>query len=135
MQGMKQLKVFFDEDCPFCLKVAERLSKEQWYFPVEMLPMRAAVKTAGFRHLAPHVTAGRFVCEDAEGNIYLDTNARLMVLYASRRYRSLSFRLAAPGLRNLVGVLFEYISNRRDVLSSFFAAPETARLRKLLLER
>lgn len=112
------LQVFFDEDCPLCLRLAERLLKEDTYFEVQFLPMRASASLDAYRVIEPYVAAGRFVALDDRGNLYLDTNARIMVLFATRRYRALSYTLSVPGVQGLAEAFFEGISKNRFLLSA-----------------
>lgn len=131
----KRLRVFFDEDCPLCLRVADSFSKEECYVPMEMLPMRASITKEEFRHLAPYIESGRFVAQDDGGAIYFDTKARLMMLYATKRFRSLSFECSAPGVSGLVDFIFENISKRRGSIAGAFDKSETESLRNAFCKK
>lgn len=128
----KSLKVFFDESCAFCLRIVEVFQGEECYAPMRFLPMRESSKLPEYHRIAPHVASGRFVAMDEEGRIYLDTNARLMLLYMTKRYRGLSFDLSAPGIHQLVDAAFEQISRHRKVISHLLAEGQSAAIRERL---
>ena len=113
----KSLRVFYDEHCPFCLKFVEALSREPTYSPISFLPMNESAQLKEFQQIAPHISSGRFVVLDDQNQLYLDTKARLMILYMTKRYRLLSLSLSAPGIHSLVGVVFSAIANNRQILS------------------
>lgn len=128
----ERLTVFYDEECGLCLRIAEIFRKERTHFPVDLRPMRLSAQLPEFKRIEPWVEAGRFVALDDRGNVYFDTNARLMLLYATKRYRRLAARLALPGVRFLVDRIFEQISRHRRGLSRIFTKRETERLRHSL---
>ena len=113
----KMLTVFFDSDCMFCIRCAAWLEREPCFFPVRLVPMRSPAVKEMFPSVAEEIEKGTFVVVDDRGGIYFDSAARLMCLYATRRYRALSSRLSGPALRPLVDRFFEALGQNRYRLS------------------
>ncbi len=128
----KSLKVFFDENCAFCLRIVDVFQSEECYAPMRFLPMGESSKLSEYHRIAKHVASGRFVAMDEEGRVYLDTNARLMMLYMTKRYRGLSFDLSAPGIHRLVDTAFEQISRHRKIISHLLTEGQSAAIREKL---
>ena len=133
-QAPKSIIVLFDESCAFCLRVIAWLHQEETWIPIETLPMREAVLTEKFRQLAPLVESGRFLVLTCDGKVYLDTKARVMILYALKKYRDLSLALSSPGLYSLVDFVFQNISRGRHLLTSLMDSRITHQLRRELCE-
>lgn len=121
MHAIKKITVLYDERCTFCVGVARRLRAEPAFVTLEVLPMRYAVKEGPYSTLAPLIESGKFVVIANEKEVYLDTKARLMVLWALKKYREYSHILASPLLFWAVDLAFECISANRHFLSAFIA--------------
>jgi|688.fasta_scaffold328469_2 predicted DCC family thiol-disulfide oxidoreductase YuxK len=121
MNPIKKITVLYDERCSFCIGVARRLRTEPTFVKLEVLPMRYTVKEGQYTQVAPLIESGKFVVIANEKEVYLDTKARLMVLWALKRYREFSHILASPLLFWAVDLAFECISANRHFLSAFVA--------------
>jgi predicted DCC family thiol-disulfide oxidoreductase YuxK len=134
MYTLTKLTVLFDEACPFCLRVVAGLKRQDSYFALEFLPMRQATSSGNFRQFAGLVKAGRFVAIADNGAVYLDTKARLMIIYALKKYRAYAFTLAGPELYRLVDLAFEGISRGRGLLAPLYDRKASAQLQELLCQ-
>jgi predicted DCC family thiol-disulfide oxidoreductase YuxK len=130
MQPIKKITVLYDERCTFCVGVARRLRAEPAFVTLEVLPMRYAVKEGKYTQVAPLIESGKFVVIANDREVYLDTKARLMVLWALKRYREYSHICASPLLFWAVDLAFECISANRQFLSALLAYQKGENQRK-----
>ena len=119
MTRIAKLTILYDEECALCVSVAHALRNEPAFVPLSLRPMRAAVFRGDLAELAPLVEQGRFIVVADTGEIYLDTKARLMILWALKRYRGFCYTLASPSLFWAVDLAFECISRNRHFVSRF----------------
>ena len=113
----EKLTVFFDAQCGMCVRAASWLEREPCYFPVELLPMQSREARDRYPEIAAELDNGTFVVLDDRGGVYLESSARLMLLYATRRYRPLSLKLSHPALRPLVDRFLNAVGQNRYRIS------------------
>jgi len=122
---MNELTILYDANCEFCRRVAAWLGREPAYLRLRFVAQQSEQAERLFPGVLDPRAPVELVVVSDEGGVYRDTNAYLMCLYALRRYRSWSFRLASPALKPLARNAFEMLSRHRAGLA--FLAPATWR--------
>jgi predicted DCC family thiol-disulfide oxidoreductase YuxK len=130
---VRGLAVFFDQDCHLCRTCRSWLEAQPKYFPVEFV----AYQSRRARKICPRLgelSPDREIVVMADnGQIYQGGSAWIMCLYALRRYRELSFRLAHPMLLPLAKKMCHVISGNRMVLSRLFASRDREEIARELI--
>ncbi len=112
-----RLTVFYDGHCLFCRRVASWLQSVELRIPLDFLDLCATETEKRFPELCGGFAAGRFIVLADDGRLYFDTKGRLMVLYATVKYRELSYRLAAPLFFPTVDTVLSGIAAQRTRIS------------------
>lgn len=127
------LAVFFDQDCKLCRSCRRWLQAQDKYFPVEFL----AYQSRRAREICPQLAElnpdKEIVVMADNGQIYQGGSAWIMCLYALRRYRELSFKLAHPMLLPLAKKMCHIVSNHRRALSKFFPGASREQIARELI--
>jgi predicted DCC family thiol-disulfide oxidoreductase YuxK len=117
--GVKALAVFYDQDCNLCRACRRWLLAQDKYFHVEFV----AYQSPRAREICPQLAElnpeKEIVVMADNGQVYQGGSAWVMCLYALRRYRELSFKLAHPMLLPLAKKMCHVVSNNRLKLSKF----------------
>jgi predicted DCC family thiol-disulfide oxidoreductase YuxK len=111
---MDQLIVLYDQDCGLCCRVRRMLEAEPQYVPIEFLASVCEEARSRYPTLAGQ---GELVAIDDAGGVYEGTDAYLITMYCSERFRPLSLRLGSPLLKPLARQAFAALGHSRRVLS------------------
>lgn len=122
---MKKLFVLYDASCRLCIRCARWLAREPAYLPIEVLPSGSHKAATLFPALRSSPTPEDLVVVADSGEVYRGYSAWLMCLYALRRYRTWSFRLARPGWSFIARRAVEFLSVNRDTLGGYSGIPVT----------
>ena len=114
------ITVFYDNQCVFCVRCMQWMKKQKSLIPVDFYPMHDQRTQHKYIHLKKHFARDQFVVEDSNGGVYVDTDARIMCLYALARYRDLSYKIAEPNARKMADKFFDIISKNRMIISRLF---------------
>jgi predicted DCC family thiol-disulfide oxidoreductase YuxK len=107
MPAPLRLCVWFDADCRLCARIARWLERQPKFVPLDCVPAQAAAG-AGCP-LTAATLLERLTVTASDGAVYRGTNAWLVCLWALRRYRAWSLRLAHGPLRPVAEHLFATI--------------------------
>jgi predicted DCC family thiol-disulfide oxidoreductase YuxK len=128
------IAVFYDQDCSLCRACRGWLQAQDKYFPVEFMPYQSRRA----RELCPQLEGlnpdREIVVMADNGQIYQGGSAWIMCLYALRRYRELSFKLAHPMLLPLAKKMCHVVSGHRMRLSKFFPGASREQIARELIE-
>ncbi|MEM6258044.1 MAG: DCC1-like thiol-disulfide oxidoreductase family protein [Planctomycetota bacterium] len=122
MQAVQHLTVLYDPTCGFCVRCRQWLEKQPKFIEMRFIPQGSSGQQRKFPDLNYATDKkGRpeelIVIDDA-GKVYRDDKAWVMCFYALREYRSLSMRLARPGMAGLARRAYAMISHNRRALSA-----------------
>lgn len=115
---MRYLTVLYDRDCHICRRARVWLDSQPKYVPLRYVAAQSDEARAMFPTLADTLL-DKFTVVSDEGAVYREEAAWLMCLYALKRYRHWSRKLAAPGRRYLVKLMVQRISRNRLSLSKW----------------
>lgn len=131
---VRAIAVFFDQDCSLCRACRRWLQAQDKYFPIEFM----AYQSRRAREICPQLDElnpeKEIVVMADNGQIYQGGSAWIMCLYALRRYRELSFKLAHPMLLPLAKKLCHIVSERRLSLSKLFSCASREEIARELIE-
>jgi len=131
---IRGLAVFFDQDCNLCRACRRWLLAQDKFLPVEFMPYQSSRA----RRICPQLLSlnpdKEIVVMADNGQIYQGGSAWIMCLYALKKYRELSFKLAHPMLLPLAKKMCHVISERRMVLSRLFTAKSREEIARELIE-
>ena len=116
---IKSLTILYDDRCGFCVRLARWLSEQETFFPLEFIGLHTAKALERFPAISSWIKEVKFIVVNDKGEVYKGTKARIMCLYATKHYRSLSMQLAQPHLFPLANAIAEFGSSRRMQLASF----------------
>lgn len=102
------LTVWFDGDCPLCTRIAAWLGRQPQFVPLRCVAAQRA--PAQGCPLDARALLEKLTVIANDGAVYRGTNAWLTVLWALRRYRAWSLRLAQPRWRPLAERAFATIT-------------------------
>lgn len=115
--ALRGISVLYDERCELCRRVARWLVAQPAYVRIDVWPMNDPATRARFPAVVERVAAGEFVVVDDRGGVYVDTDARILCLWALPRWRRPALRLARPGWRERARQVFDSVSRNRYRLS------------------
>ncbi|MFN0171001.1 MAG: DCC1-like thiol-disulfide oxidoreductase family protein [Bryobacteraceae bacterium] len=125
MHPVRWLTVLYDPDCGLCTAVKDWLKSQEADIRLQLVP---AGSTAAKR-LFPSLTGREeLIVVNDRGGVYRDTRAWIMVLFALRKYRGLSKRLASPALMPLARQAFLLVSSYRSEISTWLGMLPEAQL-------
>jgi predicted DCC family thiol-disulfide oxidoreductase YuxK len=112
---MQRLTVLYDRKCKFCRRVRDWLESEPKFLALELLARQSDQVKTRYPSFAidPNDSPQELIVISDEGQVYLDTNAMIMCLYALRRFRALSLRLGQPGMFHLARGFFKFVGRQR----------------------
>lgn len=108
---MTTLTVVYDETCALCRRARDWLVTQPCYVPVELIGAGSEQARARFGNL-PWLGQELVVADD-DGHAWVGPAAFLTCLWATRRYRSWSYRLSEPALAPLAERFFYLVSKQR----------------------
>ena len=122
MRSPGRLLVLYDADCPLCVRCRRWLEEQETWVPLSFLA--ATSDEARRRFLGPLPWLGEeLVVVSDRGEAWVGPAAFLMCMWATRRYRDWSYRLAGPGFAPMAERFFEAISSRRRSIARLLATP------------
>jgi predicted DCC family thiol-disulfide oxidoreductase YuxK len=119
----QHLTILYDETCGFCRRARDWLLSQRCLVPVELLPAGSVDAQQRFSSI-PDLHFQLVVADD-DGNVWVGPPAFVMCLWATARYRALSYRLSGRHTSLIADRFFSLISERRDVLSRMLGRNDT----------
>ena len=116
------LTVLYDEHCALCRTCRDWLATQRTYVPLELLA--AGSPAAKRRYRGMPWLGDELVVVNEEGHAWIGPAAFVAVLWATRRYRSWSYRMSGPAFAPLAERFFRAISKRRARFSNYLDAEE-----------
>ena len=116
---MRELLVFYDAHCPFCVRCRDWLAREPAYVPLRLIDADSA-EAVGRCGPLPGL-GDHLVVADDRGRFWMGPAAFLMCLWALRRTRGLAGALTHPWLAPLARIAFDLLSSPRGFLSVLVA--------------
>lgn len=117
----QRLTVLYDDSCEFCRRCRRWLESQAKYVRVDFLPLQAEETVARYPELAEEILALRFIVVTDQGDVYFDSDARLLCLWATYEYRLLAMSASGPLLRQVADSLFELVSRNRGTISRWLS--------------
>ena len=111
-----RLTVLYDERCAFCLRCRDWLADQPVLVAVELLG--AGTDEAKRRFPDVEFRRSELVVIDEQGQMWVGSDAFIMCLWATARYRSWAIRMSRPGWAPFAESFFHQVSMRRGTLSS-----------------
>lgn len=112
------LTVAYDADCELCRRCRDWLARQPTFLPVRLVPADDPA--------LPRLPRGELVVLADTGEAWAGPQAFLMCLWATREYRSWSYRLSGPAFAPLARRFFTSLSERRGTLSGLLFGPDCA---------
>jgi len=112
-----RLTVLYDKRCGFCRRCRDWMLTQPCLVEVELLA--SGSQAAADRYGAVPWLGNELCVIDERGRVWAGPSAFLMCLWATARYRPLSYLLARPGWNRYAGRAFIAVSKRRDRLSDW----------------
>ena len=110
---MNTLTIFHDPDCGLCVTFKGWLSKQESYPTLQFIPYHSDQARARFPGIDDLDADREIVVLADDGRWWQGPSAWLTCLWALRRYREWSFRLATPSLLPAVEGLCHLLSENR----------------------
>jgi predicted DCC family thiol-disulfide oxidoreductase YuxK len=119
---MERLTVLYDERCAVCRRARDWLLTQPTHIPVEMI---AAGSPAAIARYGSIPWLGQeLVAVDSMGRVWAGPAAFVTALWATKRYRGWSYRMAGDKLAPLAESFFRMISKRRHRWARFLEEDE-----------
>ncbi len=122
---MRRLTVLYDARCAFCRRARAWLIEEPKYVDIDFVPAGGEEARRRFPSLNAEATTSELTVVADDGGVYRNDKAFLMCLWALRRYRGWSLRLASPEALPYARRFFHWFSENR---TSFGAIGHALRL-------
>lgn len=113
MESTYSLTILFDESCALCRRCRDWLLTQPCLVPVRLLAAGSEEATSRFPELEPWRGKELVVVDDG-GRAWIGPAAFVTCLWATARYRAVSYVLARPALAPLAERFFLAVSKRRD---------------------
>ena len=113
------LTVLYDGRCEFCRSVRAWLEGQPTYVKLQLVPAGSDLARTLYPALDHAATLGEITVVRSDGAVYRGDNAYLMVLWALRRYREWSLRLAEPAMRPHTRRALHWLTTNRSRLARF----------------
>lgn len=114
---MKRLSVLYDDRCGMCSGFRKFFAGEPTYVALEFLGLNDPTTRSRFPGIERLEPEKQLVVIADTGEVYQGADAWIMVLYATCRYREVSARLSAPGMKEKAQAFCEFISRNRHGMS------------------
>jgi predicted DCC family thiol-disulfide oxidoreductase YuxK len=121
---MRGLTVLYDHGCELCRRCRAFLEKQETFLVLEFVAGGSAESRQRFPTLRQSDPPEELIVIDDEGGVYRGADAWIVCLYALRRYRGWSERLARGSLRPLARAVFEWVSHNRKAFAAFAHVPD-----------
>ncbi len=113
----EQLYVLYDGACGLCARFRQWLTQQPKFVPLVFIPLQDATLEERFPGVRAQHPEREILVIDERGQFYRGPQAWVMCLWALKRYRELSLRLAAPELLPVVQKVCTLVSSHRLRLS------------------
>ena len=123
MEDTRSLTILFDESCALCRRCRDWLLTQPCLVPVQLLPAGSQEARSRYGDLAPWLGKELVVVDDG-GRAWIGPAAFVTCLWATARYRSVSYLLARPTLAPLAERFFLFVSKRRDRFGRWVEDPD-----------
>lgn len=115
MGDVQQLTVIYDGDCILCRRSVHWLERQQTHVGVSAVPAARPEIAATYGEVPGY--GDNMVVAANDGRVWVGPpDAYLVVMWAVRGTRILSYLLAAPGLKWLAGRAFQLVTGNRHVI-------------------
>lgn len=116
---MNELTVFYDAQCPFCVRCRDWLAREPSHVALRLVPADSAEAS---ERCGPLLGLGaHLVVADERGRFWMGAAAFIVCLWALKAFRGWAFALTQPWMAGLAALLFDAISASRGWLSLLVA--------------
>jgi predicted DCC family thiol-disulfide oxidoreductase YuxK len=115
---MQRLTVLYDDSCGLCRRVRAWLSAQPAFLELEFVPAGSAEIGRRWPDLDAAATLRTLTVIADTGEVYLDANAWVMCLWATREHRLLAHRLSSPALAPHAAKFVAWVSDNRRSLGS-----------------
>ncbi|MEU0422798.1 DCC1-like thiol-disulfide oxidoreductase family protein [Streptomyces canus] len=93
---VRRLTVLYDADCSLCAFLRDWLVRQQQLVPLELVPAGSQEARLRFPGLDHRATLEEITVVGDAGQVYRDTAAWIVTLWALREHRPLAHRLSTP---------------------------------------
>ncbi|MER6286287.1 thiol-disulfide oxidoreductase DCC family protein [Streptomyces sviceus] len=93
---VRRLTVLYDADCSLCAFLRDWLVRQPQLVPLEMVPAGSAEARRRYPGLDHRATLEEITVVGDAGQVYRDTAAWIVTLWALREHRPLAHRLSTP---------------------------------------
>ncbi|HJR44600.1 MAG TPA: DCC1-like thiol-disulfide oxidoreductase family protein [Actinomycetota bacterium] len=113
MESTRSLTILFDESCALCRRCRDWLLTQPCLVPVQLVPAGSPLMRARYQAIEPWLGKELVAVDDA-GHVWVGPAAFITCLWATARYRAISYTLARPALAPFAERFFMFVSKRRD---------------------
>jgi len=114
---MEKLYVLYDPKCELCERLKDWLLVQRPWLGLSMIPTGSEKARKMFPELEKMITSNDLAVISDDGEVYLNSSAWIMALYALEEYREWACRLAHPMIAPFARQAFEMISRNRLAIS------------------
>jgi predicted DCC family thiol-disulfide oxidoreductase YuxK len=132
---MERLLVLYDAECGFCWRVKAWLRSQPAYLKLEFLAQQSAEAHQRYGELIEADDGMEVIVVADDGRVYRGDRGYIMCLYALKRYRRWSYRLASLPLQPLARNAFAMLTRHRHALSRLLGKHPTDEELRSVLER
>lgn len=111
--------VVYDDQCELCRRCRHWLATQPTLVELRFLSTSEAAAEQRYGHL-PFYRVELMVISD-EGHAWIGPEAFIMCLWATRRWRGLSYKISGPTFGSLAERFFHALSSKRSVVSGMLA--------------
>ncbi len=133
---MKRLTVLYDPTCGFCLRCKAWLQRQDQLLPLEFLAQGGDEARRRFPSLRQRVDPDgqpdELIAVGDDGQVFRDTRAWIMCLYALRDYRGLAMTLGKPAFRPYARRAYALVAGNRRRFSKLMGRQNAADLEEAL---
>lgn len=112
MDSPGSLTILYDESCELCRRCRDWLLTQPCLLPVQLLPAGSPEVRARYGSVEPWL-GSELVAVDEQGHAWIGPAAFVTCLWATARYRAISYTLARPSMAPLAERFFISVSKRR----------------------
>jgi predicted DCC family thiol-disulfide oxidoreductase YuxK len=123
VQSSRSLTILYDESCALCRRCRDWLLTQPCLVPVQLVAAGSPAARSRYGSLAPWLGKELVVVDD-RGNAWVGPAAFVTCLWATARYRAISYFLARPSLAPLAERFFVFVSKRRDRFGRWVSDPD-----------
>ena len=114
---MRNLTIFYDQDCNLCCTVKQWLMRQETYFPLRMVPLQSELAAETFGVLNPIELSEEILSVDDQMNYYKGPKTWILCLFATVKHRDLALKMNHPLLLPVTKAICTYVSKNRFSIS------------------